>query len=124
MQVKWCSMKDEDADGYGPWPWAEQSTAYNLDFYGAVIRGCLEGWDTWLGPDYVAGDLWGCVGRWFAGAWHSPDAENYIAEVQAHMGDAALAELARSRIYVRRMRWPKSPRMPRIRTDRSTLTLP
>jgi hypothetical protein len=83
MQVKWCTMKDANAPGYGPWPWVERSTAYDLDFYAAVIRGCFEGWDTWLGATYHRGDLWGCVGRWFSGAWHDPAAERYIVKVKS-----------------------------------------
>ena len=82
LQVKWCSMKDPGAAGYDGWPWTERSTAYNLDVYGAVMRGCLEGWDVWLGARYAAGDLWGCVGRWFSGQWHSSAAEGYSAHVR------------------------------------------
>jgi hypothetical protein len=83
MQTKWCTLKDASASGYGGWPYTETSTAYNLDLYAAVIRGCYQGWDTWLGNGYTAGDLWGCVGRWFAGAWHTTDADAYISRVQS-----------------------------------------
>jgi len=82
MQVKWCMLKDPGAPGYGGWPWTERSTAFAVDLYGAVIRGCYEGWDTWLGGSYRAGDLWGCVGRWYAGRWYSTDAQAYINRVQ------------------------------------------
>jgi autotransporter family porin len=41
---------------------------------------------TWLntverGRDYAAGDMWGCLGRWFSGRWHTAPAEEYIASV-------------------------------------------
>lgn len=84
LQVKWCAMKDASAPGYDGWPWSENSTAYNLDFYGAILRGCYEGWDTWLGNGYAAGDMWGCVGRWYAGQWYSSAAQTYIAKVKEY----------------------------------------
>jgi hypothetical protein len=82
MQAKWCTLNDPNEDGYGGWPWTENSTAYDLDTYAAVIRGCYEGWEPWLGNGYHAGDLWGCVGRWNSGAWYSPAAQSYIGRVQ------------------------------------------
>lgn len=82
MQIKWCAHKDASAPGYGTWPWSERSTAYNLDYYGAIIRGCFEGWDAWLGNGYEAGDMWGCVGRWYAGEWYSAGANDYIATLK------------------------------------------
>jgi hypothetical protein len=82
LQTKWCTLKDASASGYGGWPYTENSTAYELDLYAAVIRGCYEGWDTWLGGSYHSGDLWGCLGRWFSGQWYSTDANSYISRVQ------------------------------------------
>jgi hypothetical protein len=82
LQTKWCTLKDATTPGYAPWPYIETSTAYNLDLYAAVIRGCYQGWDTWLAGGDTAGDLWGCVGRWYAGAWHTTDANAYINRVQ------------------------------------------
>lgn len=62
------------------------SSAYNLDYTYAVWRSCFEGEVTWLntverGRDYVAGDMWGCVGVWFAGRWYTPPATTYIDAV-------------------------------------------
>ena len=68
-------------------PWSERSTAYSVDFYAAVIRGCYEGWDTWLGHGYHKGDLWGCLGRWFSGGWYTAPARTYIAHVKRQMHD-------------------------------------
>lgn len=75
-------------------PMAAESTAYNLDWALAVWRLCFEGQTTWLanqppGSGYEAGDMWGCLGSWFAGDWHSPTAEGYIRKVQAHYRDRA-----------------------------------
>lgn len=68
-------------------PLAAQSTAFNADYYGAIIRTYLDGNETWLntverGRDYRAGDLWGSVGAWFAGRWRTGPAETYIAAVR------------------------------------------
>ena len=82
LQAKWCALESQQGTGTGGWPWTERSTAYALDTYAAVIRGCYEGWDTWLGGDYRAGDLDGCVGRWFAGDWHSSTGDGYDRRVE------------------------------------------
>lgn len=69
-------------------PEAGQSTAYNLDYTLAVWRDCFEGKETWLADNppqsgYRAGDLWGCLGRWYEGDWRSAGAVGYIGRVQA-----------------------------------------
>ena len=68
----------------GTFPFTRDSTAAAADYFGAYIRGCYEGWAYWLtssGP-YAAGDLWGCIGSWYAGDWHSSAANTYLANVQ------------------------------------------
>jgi autotransporter family porin len=72
------------------WPEAVRSTAFNLDTAFAVWRACFEGYEKWLNDvthvgHYTTGDLWGCVGRWYAGRWHTPDANNYIAKVKSFL---------------------------------------
>lgn len=69
----------------GTWPYAWDSTAWNVDYTLAVRRACFEGKDTWLGNGYTAGDEWGCIGRWFSGAWHDAGAEGYISLVKQHL---------------------------------------
>src|SRR5262249_50724408 len=64
----------------GTWPYALQSTAWNADYVYAVWRLCFEGGETWLGTAYHAGDVWGCVGRWFSGTWDPT--QNYVQSVQ------------------------------------------
>ncbi len=66
----------------GTWPYAYQSTAFNLDYTLAVRRACFEGKETWLGNGYHAGDIWGCIGRWYSGRWYDQGAVNYIKSVQ------------------------------------------
>ncbi len=64
------------------WPGIYNSTAWNADVAYAYWRACYEGYTTWLGSGYARGDAWGCVGRWFAGAWHTSAAETYITAVK------------------------------------------
>lgn len=66
---------------------ARYSTAFNADYYGAIIRAYFDGRERWLndvehGQRYKAGDLWGAVGAWFSGRWHTPAAEGYIKKVK------------------------------------------
>ena len=74
----------------GAWPGIDTSTAFNADLTYAIWRGCYEGYEVWLndvdrGQQYGAGDQWGCVGRWFAGRWHTQAAEGYISTVQSNL---------------------------------------
>ncbi len=59
----------------GTFPFNRESTAFAADYLASQLRGCLEGWQTWLGNTgtgtYRRGALWGCVGAWFAGEWRS-----------------------------------------------------
>ena len=64
----------------GTFPFTRDSTAAAADYFGAYIRGCYEGWESWLTS--TRGDLWGCVGSWYSGDWHSSAANTYIGHVQ------------------------------------------
>jgi autotransporter family porin len=71
-------------------PMATDSSAYNLDEALAARRSCFEGNEPWLntvdrGSDYAAGDLWGCIGIWFAGRWHTTAADEYAAAVRDYL---------------------------------------
>ena len=73
--------------GDGAFPGVQQSSAMNVDVTYAIWRACFEGQETWLndverGQQYVAGDMWGCVGRWFSGRWYTAAANEYIGSVQ------------------------------------------
>jgi hypothetical protein len=72
----------------GTFPFSRDSTAFALDYYGAFIRGCLEGWVWWLtgmpgtaGLSNLTGRLDGCVGAWYAGQWKTKPANDYTALV-------------------------------------------
>jgi hypothetical protein len=68
----------------GTFPFNRNSTAFAEDYIGSYLRGCYEGWITWLGP---SGDIWGCVGSWYAGDWHSSAADGYISRVQGEINN-------------------------------------
>ena len=57
------------------YPLIKQSTAFNLDLELAEMRGCYEGLSTYLGN--TRGNLWGCVGSWYSGAW-DPSGGSYV----------------------------------------------
>jgi hypothetical protein len=72
------------------WPGMADSTAFNADTAYAIWRACFEGYEVWLnhvdrGWDYAPGDVWGCVGRWYAGRWHTSEAETYINRVKRYL---------------------------------------
>jgi autotransporter family porin len=72
------------------WPALSTSTAMNVDVAYAIWRSCYNGDELWLnnqprGKQYSAGDVWGCVGRWYAGNWHTAGANRYIASVKTYM---------------------------------------
>jgi len=72
----------------GTWPAAYQSTAFNVDYALAVRRLCFDGKETWqkqFNSTYGAGDVWGCIGRWFSGRWHDASADTYITRVRSTM---------------------------------------
>ena len=78
----------------GTYPLSQQSTAFNVDYYGASIRYYFDGAATWLndpccfsGTTYAAGDIWGSVGAWFAGRWYTPAAADYVDSVRSHLGN-------------------------------------
>jgi hypothetical protein len=92
MQDKWCAFTDHPNTSttgtpngdYDGWPHSENSTAYALDLYGAVIRGCYEGWNVWINratTGYHGGDIWGCVGNWYSGDWYGPSTTSYLNNV-------------------------------------------
>jgi hypothetical protein len=82
----WGPMPDNQN---GTFPFSRDSTAFAVDYLAAHLRGCYEGWQLWLANTgtggYAAGDVWGCAGAWYAGDWHSPDADGYASRVQREL---------------------------------------
>lgn len=74
------------------WPQFAMSTAMNADVTYAIWRSCYNGDEVWLndqprGQQYAAGDVWGCIGRWYAGAWYTAPAIRYVEEVKAYLAE-------------------------------------
>jgi hypothetical protein len=82
----WGRMKGNQN---GTFPFNRNSTAFAVDYLASDLRGCYEGWEPWLkgaGPvAYQAGDLWGCVGSWYAGEWRTELARGYIHRVRREL---------------------------------------
>jgi autotransporter family porin len=60
---------------------SEPRTAFDLDYGLASVRGCYEGWVTYL-KVYGRGHLSGCLGWHHSGQWRDSAALAYIGQVQ------------------------------------------
>ena len=77
------------------WPMSRDDTAFNADYTYGVLRTCLEGWTTYLKTrtplpgysPYHAGDIWGCLGRWFSGSWYDQGAVDYIQKIKTALDE-------------------------------------
>ncbi len=83
MRIKDANIPPTHA---GTWPYAKNSTAFNVDYALGVIRACFEGKETSLlsstNASYGGNDLNGCIGAWHSGAWHDGAAEAFTLSVQ------------------------------------------
>ena len=70
----------------GTWPWARDSTAFNVDYALAWRRLMFEGhMSNWV-PREAVGDEQACISMWFAGDWNWTDGRNgYLSAVQGHL---------------------------------------
>jgi hypothetical protein len=88
LQIKYFFFKNA-------WPMSRDDTAFSAEYMYGIIRACYEGWTTYLSqrtpikgyPRYHAGDVWGCVGRWFSGGWYDQEAVDYIKEVKTALAN-------------------------------------
>jgi hypothetical protein len=88
LQIKYFYFKTA-------WPMSRYDTAFNAEYVYGIIRACYEGWTTYLSdrtplpgyPRYHAGDVWGCIGRWFSGSWYDQEAINYINSVKTYLAN-------------------------------------
>jgi hypothetical protein len=79
LQLKWYYNPSTNLVG-NSYPLSAKSTAFSLDYSLAHMRGCYDGMSSYLGN--TKGDMWGCLGAWFSGAWHDSDAEAYITRIK------------------------------------------
>jgi hypothetical protein len=78
----------------GTFPFNRDSTAFAVDYLASQLRGCYNGWEYWLKDSghYAKGDIWGCVGAWYAGDWHSSDANGYLHRVRTELNNRTWLE--------------------------------
>ena len=82
------------------WPMSRYDSAFSIEYVYGVIRTCYEGWTTYLNERtplpgysrYHAGDIWGCLGRWYSGGWYDKSAVNYIQKVKTALADKVWLE--------------------------------
>lgn len=83
LQVRFTSVETFNS----AMPMVAEMTALNVELTLLTRRACFEGYQEWLNQvegrgDYAAGDVWGCMGAWFAGRWYTDPAQQYIAAVR------------------------------------------
>jgi hypothetical protein len=75
------------------WPLMRDDSAFGVEYVYALIRNCYEGRAGYSQaavagyPDYHAGDIWGCIGAWYSGAWYTQGSLQYIASVKTQLAD-------------------------------------
>lgn len=93
IQNKWYYHPDGVASNspLSSYPRMVQSTAFALDIFCAMMRGVYDGHSSFLNGGGLAasGDAWGAIGYWYAGNWHSSEANGYITSVQNHLAAKA-----------------------------------
>lgn len=90
LQIKYFYFKSS-------WPMSRDDTAFSAEYAYGIIRACYEGWMSYLSeriplPGYTryhAGDIWGCIGRWYSGGWYDQQAVNYINKVKTALANKA-----------------------------------
>lgn len=86
-QVKWLPS---ESVGVGTEPLRWESTAFNLDYYAAMIRFYYDGYCLWAAPGYRAGEAWSSIGAWYSpNPWNNAGARDYIRMVQAALAERA-----------------------------------
>ncbi len=84
-QIKW-NHPDSNNSGVGSEPLRWKSTAFNLDFYGAMLRYYYDGQCYWCTTGYAAGQQWESVGAWYnPSPWNGTTAQSYVTTVQKHL---------------------------------------
>ena len=84
-------IKNVNAWHGGTYPLSKDATAFNVDYHAGIVRHYYEGCATWMkdatfnGSTYAKGDLWGSVGAWYSGNWHSDASNSYVKKVKSHL---------------------------------------
>jgi len=102
MQIKDRQATDEASANTphpGTFPLSRNSMAFNLDYWGAIVRTHYEGGSPWLNGGDATGDIWEAVGAWYSGT-AGVENDSYIASAKRHLAsrrwNSYLREEARS----------------------------
>ena len=74
----------------GTFPLSKVSTAFNVDFFAAVLRTGIDGYQSWMlsrWPNMNNADVWGWVGAWYSGQWYDAGAVSYITSAKRHLAN-------------------------------------
>jgi hypothetical protein len=86
-QIKWTP--EGMHQGTEPLRW--KSTAFNADYWGAVIRYYYDGRCDWCGTGYSSGQAWSSIGAWYSPSpWNS--SATYVDNVKAHLSQLPWAQ--------------------------------
>jgi hypothetical protein len=85
MQVKW---RPDGSLHPGTEPLRWKSTAFNVDYWGALVRYYYDGRCDWCGPGYGPGQAWESVGAHYSPSpWRNAGMLNYISTVRGHISN-------------------------------------
>jgi hypothetical protein len=80
VQVKW---RPDGSLNPGTEPLRWRSTAFNVDYAAAGVRYYYDGYATWAGPGYAAGQEWESIGAHYSPSpWRNDKQLEYIARVK------------------------------------------
>jgi hypothetical protein len=81
MQVRWTPQGLHP----GTDPLRSKSTAFNADYWGAVVRYYYDGLCSWCGPDYAAGQAWSSIGAWYNPSPWTSGSQTYQDKVRGYV---------------------------------------
>jgi hypothetical protein len=88
MQIKWTPQGLHP--GTDPLRW--KSTAFNADYWGAVVRYYYDGLCDWCGAGYAPGQGWNAVGAWYNPSPWGAGSQTYQANVKTRLAGRPWAQ--------------------------------
>ena len=80
MQIKWTP--EGLHQGTEPLRW--KSTAFNADYWGAMVRYYYDGLCYWCRPHYSAGQKWASIGAWYSPSLWATSSTAYVQSAKTH----------------------------------------
>ena len=88
MQIKWTPQGLHP--GTEPLRW--KSTAFNADYWGAVVRYYYDGLCDWCGSGYASGQAWASIGAWYNPSPWNTGSQTYQEHVQTRLAQRPWAQ--------------------------------